>query len=162
MNYDELKKHGGFITLDANGRVMRYTNHPVLTGPEKDKKRISVELIFSRADDSKPDEEVADWNMNEALRAGIQFAACGYSIDVVRGELLGEKRFIEPAAFAFVWKDVPAALSEQELHKLVDRLQDDADEIGGDYGHGFPGVDVDQFPAFWHPALQGDYVGPGF
>ena len=150
MNYNELKEHGGYITLDPHGRVMRYTTHPLPVSPSKEMLRIAAELVFHVPDDSKANVEVGDSNMDTALKAGIKYADRGYCVDIVRGEFLDlETDYIEPAAFISVWRNVKQAVPED-----CDRLRADIDEIGGDDSADLPHIDSYQFPSFWRPARE--------
>jgi hypothetical protein len=150
MQYDELKNHG-FVTLDDEARVMRFTNYPVMTGPLPGKKRVSVELLFHKPDGSKPDEVVADDNMDAALCAAVKYIERGYAVDCMRGEFIDGTDYIEDAAFAYVWKYIDASLSERDLSELKGQLRADCDEIGGDYDAGYPSIDEDQMPFGWYP-----------
>jgi len=151
MDYNELKEHGGYITLDAAGRVMRFTTHPLPVRPSKEMERIATELVFSNGnlDD-------ADRNMDDALMAGLEYADRGYSVDCVRGELLElESSFIEPAAFVCVWKLVAFG---KVTGRMVELLRADVAEIGGDCSADLPHHDTEQFPAFWRTRPTAELV----
>jgi len=125
MTFDELKDHGGYVTLNGKGCVVRYVNHLIPTGPlERGQWRVLAELVFTAPDDSKSDEEEADGNMETALKAGIKYAARGFR--------------------SRVWVDVDCA----DVDQIKIRLQNGIDEIGGDASADLPHCDVNQFPSW--------------